>query len=268
MDPWPRSPRLACSCFPRRRGDGPSLQHEGHESGRFPPQARGWTLGRESIGGVHVVSPAGAGMDRFEVRHGWHLFRFPRRRGDGPIAFPTGIKVTLFPPQARGWTAVGGFAYRGDGVSPRRRGDGPVDVCRYRCENAFPPQARGWTQSEAREDAKQKVSPAGAGMDRYPTGWSPLPERFPRRRGDGPSFATIAMPWCRFPPQARGWTQQGGESAVSGKVSPAGAGMDPEQRGVSQRGQSFPRRRGDGPAFRNPNDATQMFPPAGAGMDR
>ena len=50
--------------FPRRRGDGPKSGDSRISDGMFPPQARGWTLGKLLDDRYISVSPAGAGMDR------------------------------------------------------------------------------------------------------------------------------------------------------------------------------------------------------------
>ena len=131
-------------------------------------------------------------------------------------------------------------------------------------------------------------SPAGAGMDLLLREASDANDRFPRRRGDGPRCSVRSPPACRFPPQARGWTQGRGQQRRRSLVSPAGAGMDrPLLRAVEGRPR-FPRRRGDGPeagvfplhhpafppqarGWTSDWEKTQReieVSPAGAGMDR
>ena len=50
-----------------------------------------------------------------------------------------------------------------------------------------------------------------------------------------------------FPPHARGWTDDGRRPPDGHAVSPARAGMDPEEKRWKTRSFSFPRTRGDGP---------------------
>ena len=192
---------------------------------------------------------------------------FPRRRGDGPNMTSGEMFAPAFPPQARGWTEHAAGAALPDQVSPagagmdrpcrrdsggrggfpRRRGDGPSVAEPNRPPKAFPPQARGWTGLEATAGRRGGVSPAGAGMDRLPTSAAAPASSFPRRRGDGPSrrWQGTPVPW--FPPQARGWTLAAVVGVAPGRVSPAGAGMDPPRPTSSAVNFSFPRRRGDGP---------------------
>ena len=68
MDRSAGAPPVSAPCFPRRRGDGPKTSVMESVSSRFPPQARGWTVQGEDVGGLRGVSPAGAGMDRVSGR--------------------------------------------------------------------------------------------------------------------------------------------------------------------------------------------------------
>ena len=90
--------------FPRTRGDGPQIVEIGELALRFPPQTRGWTPRRRHQDQRSGVSPAHAGMDRGRdlLRH-WHQ-RFPRTRGDGPVAEGILLDWLGFPPHTRGWT--------------------------------------------------------------------------------------------------------------------------------------------------------------------
>ena len=212
--------------FPRRRGDGPGRWRGASASAAFPPQARGWTGLRTWTIWMILVSPAGAGMDPYRRRGSQDTGRFPRRRGDGPLAATWGTIAFPFPPQARGWTETvfpqadaSQVSPAGAGMDlleaqphnaspgfPRRRGDGPFVLVNTAPSSAFPPQARGWTLESQRVSVGTPVSPAGAGMDR---GFSPDAGRsscFPRRRGDGPFRRRFSCCPFRFPPQARGWT--------------------------------------------------------------
>ena len=274
--------------FPRRRGDGPIAGTVLSKPEAFPPQARGWTSGREVQAVPAQVSPAGAGMDRASRASAAGRFRFPRRRGDGPVsAFAIG-RFNMFPPQARGWTLGFGcldlraaVSPAGAGMDPgpprrsrsrscfpRRRGDGPAAVVVGTAPALFPPQARGWTAAERIAALAARVSPAGAGMDPE----RPTPphdrRRFPRRRGDGPSHRLLPNRQGKFPPQARGWTRDRTCNHPNGVVSPAGAGMDLRDRLHPRMGRGFPRRRGDGPVPRFTDDGQGLFPPQARGWTR
>ena len=112
----------AHSGFPRRRGDGPHRAVKTVNATMFPPQARGWTVGYRRRGEHHGVSPAGAGMDPPHAVASRRPDCFPRRRGDGPPMDSTRLWARMFPPQARGWTAlvIGGIVR--EQVSPAGAG--------------------------------------------------------------------------------------------------------------------------------------------------
>ena len=173
--------------------------------------------------------------------------RFPRVRGDGPVA-GTGDAITLaFPPRARGWTlfthgapgpmsvspACAGMdpsdpeGLEGSRRFPRVRGDGPEPCSLSRPHPWFPPRARGWTFVSTRANARSAVSPACAGMDPFYSSKPAKRCRFPRVRGDGPQFCERGSSLYWFPPRARGWTFFVGEAGGISEVSPACAGMDP-----------------------------------------
>ena len=175
-----------------------------------------------------------------------------------------------------------------DGGFPRRRGDGPEIVWSYSGGGVFPPQARGWTPYDLGVFRQLMVSPAGAGMDLLCCRTAPRHSGFPRRRGDGPMASATGCGMWRFPPQARGWTAARHRRRLCPPVSPAGAGMDPQQGAAAPGAGRFPRRRGDGPRAGAPVSRPSPFPPqargwtsgywrppisggvspAGAGMDR
>ena len=231
--------------FPRRRGDAPRRDIRAQSRTRFPPQARGCTPVTLATQLADSVSPAGAGMHLRRRFNAEHHQRFPRRRGDAPRTNIAGCRARLFPPQARGCTDakpvhLGGLQVSPAGAGmhprsrngrpkmscfPRRRGDAPQGVAGICSRVWFPPQARGCTVSVAVQQARECVSPAGAGMHRRPRR-SPVPLLgFPRRRGDAPAVKAAERLEARFPPQARGCTQDAGGSSAALRVSPAGAGM-------------------------------------------
>ena len=70
--------------FPRVRGDGPSVAMVLIARLKFPPRARGWTLGSNGPHRTLEVSPACAGMDPLVIARISPKYSFPRVRGDGP----------------------------------------------------------------------------------------------------------------------------------------------------------------------------------------
>ena len=148
---------------------------------------------------------------------------------------------------------------------PRRRGDGPLTNPAKTSRPMFPPQARGWTGSRSRPSRSRPVSPAGAGMDPSTGPAARTTGSFPRRRGDGPGEQPPTTSWGWFPPQARGWTPIRSDCIGQDRVSPAGAGMDPGTSHPRRCGISFPRRRGDGPAYFFSPTAITSFPPQARG---
>ena len=285
MDPPPRRGLSSPRCFPRRRGDGPGNGTRPALRPKFPPQARGWTVGHPVGVQPFRVSPAGAGMDRPGIPSLRPDDRFPRRRGDGPARQSRFSRRSGFPPQARGWTlhlevgfALSAVSPAGAGMDPsagrmilhsgsfpRRRGDGPITTTASPTMIPFPPQARGWTPGYPPPKSRKFVSPAGAGMDRPPGRGRRGEVRFPRRRGDGPRETSHANGGTWFPPQARGWTPGGKGCWDHRCVSPAGAGMDPAHPVMAIITAGFPRRRGDGPGSFDGLDDRQKFPPQARG---
>ena len=129
----------------------------------------------------------------------------------------------------------------------------------------FPPQARGWTGDHPHQWQAGLVSPAGAGMDRLGKGNRWRWDSFPRRRGDGPYDLNSGNSAKVFPPQARGWTRWLWDKLRGKGVSPAGAGMDRQDGAAGQAGESFPRRRGDGPEPHPKAPPGHQFPPQARG---
>ena len=71
--------------IPRRRGDGPVTLRPAVWRTMYPPQARGWTQHSGQYAAAYGVSPAGAGMDRWQRDFLKPDYGIPRRRGDGPV---------------------------------------------------------------------------------------------------------------------------------------------------------------------------------------
>ena len=171
--------------FPRTRGDGPVSRTNARHVESFPPHARGWTRDRGHRRGQQSVSPARAGMDRTTTGWSRTTRRFPRTRGDGPIAIRCLLTSSRFPPHARGWTAKFQSSEQRAQVSPARAGmDPPPCTCKTRMgcfprtrgdgpscsptpyrRDWFPPHARGWTSHRHDYLGDGGVSPARAGMD-------------------------------------------------------------------------------------------------------
>ena len=187
------------------------------------------------------------------------LTRFPRMRGDGPLASNVSTGDSMFPPHARGWTrheryfsasvsvspACAGMdlakdiGFRLDGGFPRMRGDGPDLMMMPARVAMFPPHARP-------RRLRRSV-------------------RFPRMRGDGPCGLSCARCRPAFPPHARGWTLPRDVHWPACSVSPACAGMDRSRHRSPQPSKSFPRMRGDGPMGAVNELLTPMFPPHARG---
>ena len=53
-------------------------------------------------------------------------------------------------------------------------------------------------------DMLQKVSPAYAGMNRWPTSWSPWVSSIPRVRGDEPAAFVVQNSLSSYPPRTLG----------------------------------------------------------------
>ena len=88
---------------------------------------------------------------------------------------------------------------------------------------------------------------------------------FPRRRGDAPQADLPPPSRLPFPPQARGCTVVRTQAPPPHEVSPAGAGMHPDDPDQQQPGLGFPRRRGDAPHVDVRPDLEAVFPPQARG---
>ena len=145
MDPAPPPAAPRTARFPRTRGDGPRKEKGKHHHDWVSPHTRGWTS-VSRLGPGHAIGfPAHAGMDPTWYTTSGVYERFPRTRGDGPLALDPEIGRLRVSPHTRGWTSshenVGGWdggfpAHAGMDPSmsswpkawhrfPRTRGDGP-----------------------------------------------------------------------------------------------------------------------------------------------
>ena len=247
MDPAGSSWPLASRWFPRTRGDGPRRLRQAGQQRQVSPHTRGWT--RLPRPGITTLAgfPAHAGMDPWRLRPATSRTRFPRTRGDGPVAvrpFPPAQEVS---PHTRGWTRPGrqhrgsrrGFpAHAGmDPVAmrlvavttgfPRTRGDGPSMSSACRWTSRVSPHTRGWTRRASRSRSSTMGFPAHAGMD-------------PRALRARSRIAAVS-------PHTRGWTLDHDRGELPGGGFPAHAGMDPRPATRPPCSRRFPRTRGDGP---------------------
>ena len=131
--------------FPRIRGDVPSAFRRVSSRIRFSPHTRGCSAEAAAAAGGVCVFPAYAGMFRITRAEGMAHHRFPRIRGDVPLALHILRKLVEFSPHTRGCSAaislgdsgmivfpayagmfrVGSSTIRSIGRFPRIRGDVP-----------------------------------------------------------------------------------------------------------------------------------------------
>ena len=104
MVPWNGALDLASAGFPRQRGDGPINGGAGVGLWQVPPPARGWSQVEPRHHAGEPGSPASAGMVPSWDGMKRKLRRFPRQRGDGPLARRHVHQAAVVPPPARGWS--------------------------------------------------------------------------------------------------------------------------------------------------------------------
>ena len=125
MDRADARSRRKSSRFPRTGGDGP-LKKAGHRCLlSFPPHRRGWTSTSRSPSEERRVSPAQAGMDRWNGRPTTPPLSFPRTGGDGPLERQANDTTIEFPPHRRGWTLTMAYPLGCHDVSPAQAGMDP-----------------------------------------------------------------------------------------------------------------------------------------------
>ena len=234
--------------FPRPRGDGPDDSTYQPYSYEVSPPTRGWTAEADRRRTVVIGFPAHAGMDLGFSLADVASSGFPRPRGDGPVS-PSEADVQ-FPvsPPTRGWTVFNewwrwpesGFpAHAGMDRSvpygrrccmrfPRPRGDGPfIEYITSPIPSVSPP-TRGWTVESAGLHVASTGFPAHAGMDPVRTGLVRLAPRFPRPRGDGPTYRFDNTLTPQVSPPTRGWTVGRERARPRASGFPAHARMDLE----------------------------------------
>ena len=214
--------------------------------------------------------------------------RFPRARGDGPVAARPRHSTIALPPRSRGWTrgnadspasapaspALAGMdprhRDRTDRPSsfPRARGDGPESMAQVAALYVLPPRSRGWTLVAIVRAHGYQASPALAGMDPLRCHSRRKRKRFPRARGDGPLPGRLRDHVPGLPPRSRGWTPSATSPSLRGDASPALAGMDPDGERRHRWCLGFPRARGDGPTAQSATPVTDELPPRSRGWTR
>jgi len=275
--------------FPRPRGDGPGRLWTIASRLLVPPPTRGWSRPVDSHLNSDWGSPAHAGMVRGEgdrpislcgspAHAGMvpavstvsdHAVRFPRPRGDGPIADLVARYGVWVPPPTRGWS-LGPDAYRIDREGspahagmvlwppswspsaarfPRPRGDGPTRALPNSVFWWVPPPTRGWSGPAAAVRPLPRGSPAHAGMVPATATIADRPLGFPRPRGDGPLLFTEDQVRAMVPPPTRGWSRPLHGRDRRRRGSPAHAGMVRLRSRRRPGRPRFPRPRGDGPKW-------------------
>ena len=176
------------------------------------------------MGYVDDVSPAHAGMYRFESGIRKIGAGFPRTRGDVPEIERIKRQRFMFPPHTRGCTSLRFLESSPKPVSPahagmyrkktrstgeppgfpRTRGDVPWSAKYKPSKEVFPPHTRGCTVVQSALQLQLRVSPAHAGMYPRKAGKRNQPLRFPRTRGDVPSPRICMVGNSPFPPHTRG----------------------------------------------------------------
>ena len=197
--------------FPRTRGDGPYKWAQPPLPLPVPPHPRGWSRCPPLGSRPYAGSPAPAGMVPPGTGRPTLAARFPRTRGDGPLASGEGSIRFSVPPHPRGWSpaaiapekeATGSPAPAGmvpargrgrgaDDRFPRTRGDGPCETLTIPISCWVPPHPRGWSLTTRPRSRRSRGSPAPAGMVPHWQCHRTGQHRFPRTRGDGPVAGRI-----------------------------------------------------------------------------
>ena len=173
------------------------------------------------------VFPAHAGIDLTRISPSRSCSCLPRTRGDRPDALGGGSGVVMSSPHTRGSTAM--VTTSGDIIQvfpahagidplpviryfmiarlPRTRGDRPIHQV---CGNMLAlssPHTRGSTFCAPKDDPRDYVFPAHAGIDLTASMPSGTPSRLPRTRGDRPAGHETGTSRRWSSPHTRGSTQ-------------------------------------------------------------
>ena len=277
--------RARGSGFPRTRGDAPAWRSSAALMSSVPPHARGCTREARPAGDDAAGSPARAGMHLLAIHVRREVIRFPRTRGDAPVAGEGRAGRDRVPPHARGCTRAqaermlpaGGSPARAgmhppyvSGPSPcswfpRTRGDAPALAQGSGHVALVPPHARGCTGSTTGRSRPAPGSPARAGMHRWPAAARAGRAGFPRTRGDAPLSGLVIGIGHKVPPHARGCTRLLALRYVDLCGSPARAGMHPWDDSPVNAVGRFPRTRGDAPMTRKGRGKSGLVPPHARG---
>ena len=195
--------------FPRMRGDVPIRCNQKWFVHAFSPHARGCSRWDNALADAKLVFPACAGMFLMLCNPCYGRTGFPRMRGDVPLLHSLDDIIIGFSPHARGCSQFPFGRGSGDPVFPacagmflsascsiapdsrfpRMRGDVPFLVILKNAQSQFSPHARGCSCSILATSTTVFVFPACAGMF-PPMGFlQKIRDRFPRMRGDVPSFS-------------------------------------------------------------------------------
>ncbi len=260
---WARSSRR----LPRTRGDRPAPASTWATLRSAPPHTRGSTHRGQPRGADQLGSPAHAGIDPRPRSTTAASTRLPRTRGDRPTSPRVDSSRRPAPPHTRGSTLrLGGVRLARGGSPahagidppsmtgaaaslglPRTRGDRPSSLISDLPGLGAPPHTRGSTRFGGAPVARDRGSPAHAGIDPMAARWWRSPSGLPRTRGDRPETAMFARQLEEAPPHTRGSTQRGDQPGDLRGGSPAHAGIDPLARPGRLLQPRLPRTRGDRP---------------------
>ncbi len=103
---WATSGRMASSCSPHPRGDGPTRGKDRSLGSVFSPPAWGWSDHFQPGGRPGRVLPTRVGMVRTTRGGAFRRSSSPHPRGDGPWCHIDRATWTMFSPPAWGWSAL------------------------------------------------------------------------------------------------------------------------------------------------------------------
>ena len=271
--------------FPRARGDAPRRTSLAYTLPQIPPRSRGCTRVRRAYRFDDRDSPALAGMHPRRIAPTSAATRFPRARGDAPLAQPIVDTIAEIPPRSRGCTPSGisgsfggsdspalagmhpaqSVGHSRDPGFPRARGDAPVASTPFSVSSTIPPRSRGCTLQAVMRYEQLDDSPALAGMHPDPAAHAGTADRFPRARGDAPCRPSFRACRMTIPPRSRGCTHGIVVPLRHARDSPALAGMHPRGLGDIEGRVRFPRARGDAPRRRRVPEHRREIPPRSRG---
>ncbi len=236
---------------PRASGGGPETGLGAVRMRTFSPRERGWSV-RAYIGrDIPEVLPARAGVVRPPRRDSTSRPRSPRASGGGPLSGPMPVRVWVFSPRERGWSAAAARVRRRPGVlparagvvrhpcltrlagpcSPRASGGGPSSRAPATSLPRFSPRERGWSGHQVAVEVVDGVLPARAGVVRRGGRSRRRGGCSPRASGGGP-FRSGALHTERvFSPRERGWSGHQRLQQPARAVLPARAGVVRPSRG-------------------------------------